>query len=253
MRDDRRSVVTNFSMVPDRAGSDRRLRARHHRILDKVCRCVDPATGTAVISQRRLAEQGRLKRETVSVCLRQLQDWGYLVVLPPDRGARGRYTSNRYRVVYLVPSVGDTETDNVVPSVGDTVAPDLVPRAGDTDLAPCGGDTAWPPAEGTQSESSPEEKEARDARAPEARTDRHLNGGWEAQLDDLRRRAGHGTLDGRTPLGEATVNVIERIRHEHGDLAALSAVRDARSLTGRDLFQFVLEKWTQQSTGQVAR
>lgn len=123
----RRSVLHHFAAVPWRAAGDKRLKARHFRVLGAVCRAVDAETGYALISQKKIAERANIARQNVAAPLDDLQAWGYLEKIRRGRRMSGQFRTLQYRVLYDPPSqTHDTHPDDaghVTPAGDITVSP----------------------------------------------------------------------------------------------------------------------------------
>ncbi len=128
------SKLANFSPVPRRAFADRRMKARHLKVLGAICVAVDSPTGTALISQKRVAHHAGMARQKVGDVIADLEKFGYIAPIRRGRSQRGRFKTNVYKILYeqagsscsepdehRVTPVGDM--DRVTPGVDSTVSP----------------------------------------------------------------------------------------------------------------------------------
>lgn len=113
----------DFAMVPVRAFADRRLKARHLRVLGALCKSYDRATGCALVSQAKIAERANLSRQLVNKTLPDLVDWGYLTRIKRGRRQGGQFKTHVYGVLWQERHVNNgVYTDHVTPGGNATVS-----------------------------------------------------------------------------------------------------------------------------------
>lgn len=128
------SALSNFSAVPRRAFSDRRLKARHLRVLGAVCVAVDRWTGAALISQNRISHHAGIARQKVGPVVTELETFGYIEMIRRGRTQGSRYKTIVYKIVYDQAGTSCTDSsehhatpvgdmDRVTPGGGITVSP----------------------------------------------------------------------------------------------------------------------------------
>lgn len=126
----RNSALHHFAAVPHRAVGDKRLKARHFRVLGAICMAVQRETATSYISQQRIARLSNLARQKLGEPLGNLEKWGYITRINRGRNERGRFKTLLYAVHY------------------DTISPALDTTRGDTGpVTPAGDITESPPEE----------------------------------------------------------------------------------------------------------
>ena len=96
----RATGLRNFAAVPQRAISDKRFCARHHRVLGAVCRAVNSETCCALISQQSISRWANLARPKIGAVIKDLVAWGYLEVIGRGRSEYGRFKTHIYRIFY---------------------------------------------------------------------------------------------------------------------------------------------------------
>ena len=130
------SALVNFSPVPRRAFSDRRMKARHLKVLGAICVAVDAPTGTALISQERVAHHAGIARQKIGAVIADLEQLGYIAPIRRGRTQRGRFKTIVYRVLYDQSGASCSEPDeHHVTPVGDM---DRVTPGGDSTVSPPG-------------------------------------------------------------------------------------------------------------------
>ena len=131
-----KSKLANFSPVPRRAFADRRMKARHLKVLGAICVAVDSPTGAALISQKRVAHHAGIARQKVGDVIADLKEFGYIAPIPRGRTQRGRFKTIVYRVLYEQAGASCSEPDDHhVTPVGDM---DRVTPGGDRTVSPPG-------------------------------------------------------------------------------------------------------------------
>jgi hypothetical protein len=132
MKEKGKSVLIDFCAVPRRAFGDKRLQARHLRVLGSICKAVDNATGLSLITQTRIGELCGRRRTKVASVTAELEAWGYLRKIERGRQStglsRGRFRTFVYQVIYRDPSGGNMGRD---------------PSGGDKALTPPGGTDSY--------------------------------------------------------------------------------------------------------------
>ena len=107
-----KSKFANFSPVPRRAFADRRMKARHLKVLGAICVAVDSPTGAALISQKRVAHHAGIARQKVGDVIADLKEFGYIAPIPRGRTQRGRFKTIVYRVLYEQAGASCSEPDD---------------------------------------------------------------------------------------------------------------------------------------------
>ena len=133
-----RSDPWNFSMVPQRASGDKRLKARQFRVLGSICRAVIRGSCAALISVRTIAKRASLSPQRVHGAIKDLEQLGYIerIKRPPTKS--GRFRCNVYRILYEEVSRDDRQAP------GDTST--QVTPGGDNDrITPAGEESESPP------------------------------------------------------------------------------------------------------------
>jgi len=100
MTAERGTALYSFVCKPERAMGDTRLRAKDHRVLDALAKCVDNETGAATVSQERLASLSNTRRRGVQDALTHLEALGYVTMTSRGRRERGQYMVRRYDIHY---------------------------------------------------------------------------------------------------------------------------------------------------------
>ena len=105
----RSSVLKNFSAVPDRAKEDTRLKPRHWRVLNALCRRINPETGYVHITYRKVGQVAKYRYQKIGKVMVDLEAFGYIRI--EKRGRRGgKYRAFLYEVLYDVPEARATST-----------------------------------------------------------------------------------------------------------------------------------------------
>lgn len=94
-------ALSKFAMVPRRAFSDPRMKARHLKVLGAICVAVDPETATALISQRRIGHHAGMARQKAPAVIGDLEEFGYISRIKRGRSRRGRFKTNIYEISYI--------------------------------------------------------------------------------------------------------------------------------------------------------
>ncbi len=129
-----KSALANFSPVPRRAFSDRRMKARHLKVLGAICVAIDPRTCEALISQKRVAYHAGIARQKIGAVIAELKKLGYIAPIRRGRTQRGRFKTIVYRVLYEQAGASCSEPDeHHVTPVGDM---DRVTPGGDRTRLP---------------------------------------------------------------------------------------------------------------------
>lgn len=106
-------TLRNFVMMPTAALSDRRLKARHLKVLGAICKAIDAETSIARLGQQRISELAGVPRAKLSAVIAELGSFGYVEIIDRGRRERGHFLVKEYRISYPEPCnpMGSTVSD----------------------------------------------------------------------------------------------------------------------------------------------
>jgi len=123
MTAERGTALHSFVCKPERANTDTRLRAKDHRVLGALAKCVDTETGAATVSQERLSSLSSTSRQHVWDALKRLVTLGYVTMTSRGRRERGQYMVRRYDIHYApcapVERTDDADSDASMSPTGE--------------------------------------------------------------------------------------------------------------------------------------